>query len=53
MKRKKIIEKLNKFKEEHPEQIISVETPKGCMEFKIGDAVIYEDYHGNIVFDSE
>ena len=53
MDRSKIIKKLDKLKEEHPEQIICIETPNGCAECKIGDAVIYEGLRGEIIIDSE
>ena len=44
---------LDKLKSTHPEQIITVETPKGSVELKIGDALIYESMGGEIVIDSE
>ena len=44
---------LDKLKLVHPEQKIIVETPKGSVELKIGDALIYEGMHGEIVIDSE
>ena len=53
MDRNKIINKLDKLKAEHPEQKIIVETPKGSVELKIGDALIYEGMRGEIVIDSE
>lgn len=53
MKKEKIIHCLDKLKKENPEQIIVVETPKGCVECKIGDAIIYEGMTGEIVIDSE
>lgn len=53
MDRDKIIKKLDKLKAEHPEQKIIVETPKGSVELKIGDALIYEGMRGEIVIDSE
>ena len=40
MDRDKIIKKLDKLKAEHPEQKIIVETPKGSVDLKIGDALI-------------
>lgn len=49
----KIIRKLDKLKKEHPNQAIIVETPRGCVKFKIGDALIYEGCHGEIIIDSE
>ncbi len=53
MNRKKIIRKLDKLKEEHPKQRFIVETPYGTVEFKIGDALIYEAIGGEIVIDCE
>ena len=53
MDRNKIINELDKLKAEHPEQKIIVETPKGSVELKIGDALIYEGMRGEIVIDSE
>ena len=53
MDRNKIINKLDKLKAEHPEQKIIVETPKGSVELKIGDALIYEGMRGEIVIDNE
>lgn len=49
----KIIKKLDKLKEDYPEQIISIETSSGCAECKIGDALIYESTDQKIVIDSE
>lgn len=48
-----VIKYLDKFKKEHPEQVFCVETPDGTVEFKIGDALIYDDPNGTIVIDSE
>ena len=53
MDRDKIIKKLDKLKAEHPDQKIIVETPNGSVEFKIGDALIYEGMGGEIVIDGE
>ena len=53
MDRDKIIKKLDKLTVEHPEQKIIVETPKGLVDLKIGDALIYEGMRGEIVIDSE
>lgn len=47
------IKYLDRFKKEHPEQVFIVETPNGSIEFKIGDALIYDDINGAIVIDSE
>ena len=49
----KLIELLDKIKEEHPEQRIVIETPKGGAGLEIGDALIYEDAFGCIVIDGE
>lgn len=48
-----VIKYLDRFKKEHPEQIFIVETPYGTVEFKIGDALIYDAPDGCIVIDSE
>lgn len=53
MSRDEIISNLDKLKNDHPEQIIIVETPNGTVELKIGDAIIYEGMGGEIVIDSE
>ena len=50
MDRYKIIKKLDKLKAEHPEQKIIVETPKGSVELKIGDALIYKGICGEQVW---
>lgn len=47
------IRALDALKKANPEQIISVETPEGCLSFKIGDALIYECGYGELVMDSE
>ena len=47
------IRALDALKKANPEQIISVETPEGCLDFKIGDALIYECGYGKLVMDSE
>ena len=44
---------LDKLKKANPNQEIIVETPKGTVSLKIGDALIYEDNCGKIVIDSE
>lgn len=44
---------LDKLKLTYPEQKIIVETPKGSVELKIGDALIYVGMRGEIVIDSE
>ena len=44
---------LDKLKSTHPEQVITVETPNGSVDLKIGDALIYEGMRGEIVIDSE
>lgn len=48
-----IIECLDKLKREHPDQEIVLETPKGTVSLKIGDANIYEGIRGELVMDSE
>lgn len=48
-----VIDCLDELKERHPNQEIIVETPKGTVSFKIGDALIYEGNGGEIVIDSE
>jgi hypothetical protein len=53
MDKHKIIKKLDRLKEDNPNQIISIETPNRCVECKIGDANIYEGCNGEIVIDSE
>lgn len=52
-KKDKVINQLNKLKEEYPNQQIIVETPEGTVSLKIGDAFIYEGRHGEIVIDNE
>lgn len=47
------IKMLDKIKKVNPDQVIIVETPKGSVDLKLGDALIYEDGHGTIVIDSE
>lgn len=53
MNKDKIINKLDRLKEDNPEQVIIVETPNGSVDCKIGDANIYEGCNGEIVIDSE
>lgn len=53
MYRDKIIKKLDKLKEEHPDQRIIVETSNGSVEVRIGDTLIYERMRGEIVIDGE
>lgn len=53
MNRKKVIEVLNKFKTDYPDQTMIVETPSGTVELRIGDAIIYEGMRREIVIDSE
>lgn len=48
-----VIKYLDKLKKENPNQVIIVKTPKGSVELKIGDALIYEGMRGEIVIDSE
>lgn len=47
------IRALDALKKANPEQIVIVETPEGCLDFKIGDALIYECGYGKLVIDSE
>jgi hypothetical protein len=49
----KVIRQLDKLKENYPDQMIIVETPNGCIEFKIGEALIYINPRGTLVIDSE
>ena len=53
MKTDNVIRYLDRLKKENPNQKIIVETPNGAVEFKIGDALIYDDPNGMIVIDSE
>lgn len=53
MRKDKVIKQLDKLKVECPNQEIIVETPKGTVSFRIGDALIYEGMGGEIVIDSE
>mgnify|MGYP006967157950 CR=1 FL=1 len=53
MRKDKVIKQLDKLKIEYPDQEIIVETPKGTVSLKIGDALIYEGMGGEIVIDSE
>ena len=48
-----VIRMLDKLKVANPRQKIVVETPSGCVELQLGDALIYEDGYGNLVIDSE
>ena len=48
-----VVNYLKKLKKENPNQVIIVETPKGTVKLKIGDALIYEGMGGEIVIDSE
>lgn len=48
-----VINHLDQLKEKRPGQIISVAIPNHYCDFKIGDALIYEDMHGKITFDCE
>ena len=48
-----IIKSLELFKRKNPDQKVIVETPNGTVEFKIGNALIYEGMRGEIVIDSE
>lgn len=53
MKIGNVIRYLDKLKKENPNQTFIVETPNGSVEFKIGDALIYDDPNGTIVIDTE
>lgn len=53
MRKDKVIRQLDKLKIECPNQEIIVETPKGTVSLRIGDALIYEGMGGEIVIDSE
>lgn len=53
MSKDRIIKQLHKLKKEHPDHLIIVETSKGSVSLKIGDALIYEGMCGEIVIDSE
>lgn len=53
MRKDKVIKQLDKLKVEYPNQEVIVETPKGTVSFRIGDALIYEGGYGEIVIDSE
>lgn len=48
-----LISCLDRFKNEHPDQVIIAETPNGTVQFKIGEALIYEGMGGEVVMDSE
>lgn len=48
-----LIKHLEKFKREHPEQVLIVETSEGTVHLKIGMALIYESMNGELVIDSE
>ena len=51
--KEKVIQELDKLKEKYPDTKFLVETKKGTVSFKIGDALIYEGMRGEIVLDSE
>ena len=53
MRKDKVIKQLEKLKAECPDQEIIMETPKGTVSLRIGDALIYEGMCGEIVIDSE
>lgn len=48
-----LISCLDRFKNEHPDQVIIAETPNGTVQFKLGEALIYEGMGGEVVMDSE
>lgn len=47
------INALDALKKAYPETKISVETPSGCLELKIGEALIFEGCDGELAIDSE
>ena len=44
---------LDMYKQYYPEAEICIETPEKPVSCRIGDAIIYADGHGMIVFDAE
>lgn len=53
MKSNKIIRKLEKLQEDHPDQEIIVETPGITVKVRIGEAFICEGMNGEIVIEFE
>lgn len=53
MNSNKIIRQLEKIKADCPDQEFVIETPEGTASLRIGEALIYEGMHGEIVIDSE
>ena len=49
----KLIAEFNYLKSHEPNIIIMMETPKGCVEQKISDILIYETQDGNIMLDGK
>lgn len=47
------VKHLQDFAKAKPDQVLIVETPKGTVELKLGDALIYEGMRGEIVIDNE
>lgn len=47
------IHALDALKKAYPETKIAVETPSGCLELKIGEALIFEGCDGELAVDSE
>jgi hypothetical protein len=48
-----VVHILNEFGKLHPDTPIIMETQHGTVRFKIGDALVYESFEGDIVIDSE
>lgn len=48
-----VITSLDAYKHINPDAHIIVEVPGKTVEFRIGDALIYEDGYGRIVLDAE
>lgn len=48
-----VMNSLCKLRKEQPNQIIVIETPKGTLQVRLGDAHIYESLDGKIIIDSE
>ena len=49
----KVIKALDKLKKEYPDQEMYMETPKGTVSCKLGDALIFYACDGSIAIDSE
>lgn len=48
-----LVRLLDRIKHDYPDQVLVVETPRGTVSMKLGDALIYDDPHGWVVIDSE